>query len=248
MFSFVLCPDLADAHQVAAAESLANGAGGDWACRGVGGESLANGKAKGLRQKQAKGLTWDRLEPVIAALPDDLRGLRNAALLCTAYDSLCRVAELSALLVDDLSRHDDGDGTVLVRASKTDQQGEGMTRYLAPSTVTRLQVWFSAACIDEGPMFRPILGHIRVHPGYFSTRGITRVLQRRLREASLPAEGFSGHSTRVGAAQDMVEANVSLLGVMNAGGWSSAAMPKRYTEEQAARKGAMARLAKKQNR
>ena len=46
------------------------------------------GKAKGLRQKQAKGLTWERLEPAIAALPDDLRGLRDAALLCTAYDSL----------------------------------------------------------------------------------------------------------------------------------------------------------------
>jgi len=206
------------------------------------------GKAKGLRQKQAKGLTWDRLEPVIAALPDDLRGLRDAALLCTAYDSLCRVAELSGLVVSDLNRHDDGDGTVLVRSSKTDQQGEGMTRYLAPSTITRLQTWFNAAGIDSGPMFRPILGHIRVQPGRFSTRGITRVLQRRLQEAGLPAEGFSGHSTRVGAAQDLVEANASLLAVMNAGGWKSAAMPKRYTEEQAARKGAMARLAKTQRR
>ena len=119
---------------------------------------------------------------------------------------------------------------------------------LAPTTVTRLQVWFSAAGIDGGPMFRPILGHARVQPGRFSTRGITRVLQRRLREAGLSAEGFSGHSTRVGAAQDLVEANVSLLGVMNAGGWTSAAMPKRYTEKQAARKGAIARLAKEQNR
>ena len=54
-------------------------------------------------------------------------------------------------------------------------------------------------------------------------------------------EGFSGHSGRVGMAQDLAAAGVELPALMNAGRWKSSRMPAKYTERQAAGRGAVAR-------
>ena len=51
-----------------------------------------------------------------------LAGLRDAALIAVASDALLRVSELAELEVGDI---DFGTGTVTVRKSKTDQEGEG---------------------------------------------------------------------------------------------------------------------------
>lgn len=40
------------------------------------------------RPKQARGLTREWLERIIAACPDDLAGRRDAAIICVGYDSL----------------------------------------------------------------------------------------------------------------------------------------------------------------
>ena len=52
-------------------------------------------------------------------------------------------------------------------------------------------------------------------------------------------DGFTGHSGRVGMAQDL--AAVELPALMPAGRWKSSKMPARYTEGQAAGRGAVAR-------
>ena len=46
---------------------------------------------------------------------------------------------------------------------------------------------------------------------------------------------------RVGMAQDLVKNGVELPALMTAGRWKSAKMPARYTERQAADRGAVAR-------
>lgn len=53
---------------------------------------------------------------------------------------------------------------------------------------------------------------------------------------------FAGHSTRIGAAQDLVAGGQDLLAVMQAGGWRDPKMPARYTEHLAAMGGGMAQL------
>lgn len=58
---------------------------------------------------------------------------------------------------------------------------------------------------------------------------------------------FSGHSCRVGAAQDMAEAGYSDLQIMLAGRWKSIEMVARYTAKIRAKQGAMADLAAKQD-
>ena len=64
---------------------------------------------------------------------------------------------------------------------------------------------------------------------------------RRIKAATKVAglgEGFTGHSPRVGMSQDLSAAGAEL---MTAGRWDSATMPARYTEAQAAGRGAVAR-------
>ena len=52
---------------------------------------------------------------------------------------------------------------------------------------------------------------------------------RRAQAAGL-GKGFSGHSGRVGMAQDLAATGVELPALMTAGRWKSAKMPARYTE------------------
>ena len=59
---------------------------------------------------------------------------------------------------------------------------------------------------------------------------------------------LSGHSTRAGAAQDMVAAGLEVTEVMQAGGWKTPVMVARYSEHLQARRGAAAKLAEKLGR
>ena len=67
---------------------------------------------------------------------------------------------------------------------------------------------------------------------------------RRVKTATKMAglgDGYSGHSSRVGMAQDLTAARAELLELMTAGRWDSPTMPARYTEGRAAGRGAVAR-------
>ena len=54
-------------------------------------------------------------------------------------------------------------------------------------------------------------------------------------------ESYTGHSGRVGMAQDLVRSGVELPALMTVGRWKSSKIPARYTERQAADRGAVAR-------
>jgi hypothetical protein len=51
----------------------------------------------------------------------------------------------------------------------------------------------------------------------------------------------SGHSTRVGAAQDLAELDIDLAAITHAGGWKSPRMPLQYAEKINAARSGMAR-------
>ena len=71
------------------------------------------------------------------------------------------------------------------------------------------------------------------------------------RRAGLPAavvQGLSGHSARVGAAQDMIAAGIELPAILQAGRWKSTAMVNRYGEQLLARRSGAAQLARLQQR
>ncbi len=203
-------------------------------------------RANGVRQRHAAALNRPLVDRMIAAAGDGLRDKRDVALLSVQYDTLTRRSELVALDVEDIDLAEDGAGTVTIRRSKTDQEGEGSIRYLAHDTIEHLAVWLEAAEITEGALFRAVTMGDRVR-GRLSDRDVSRRVKQMAKQAGLDIDP-SGHSARVGVCQDMVASGFSLPEVMQAGGWKSPDMVARYSEHLQARNGAAAKLAAIQNR
>lgn len=186
-------------------------------------------RAKSARQDQALGLTYAMLKKLIAACPNSVSGLRDAALLSVGYDTLCRSSELVLLEVDHLSAC----GTrLLVPRSKADPFGEGRIAHLSDDAQKHLDLWLSASRTKGGPLFRGL------HTGKASDRplntcSIRRIVKRAAERAKIDPEqieALSGHSMRVGAAQDMLVAGIDTLGIMQAGGWKCQSVLARYVE------------------
>ena len=203
-------------------------------------------RARGTRQRQAAPLGWDRLRRILANLGDGLAGRRDGALLALAYDTLARRSELAALDVADLARDGDGSGTVLIRRSKTDQEGAGRIAFVSADTLRRLAAWLTGAGIVAGPLFVP-LGNAR-KADRLQDADIARIFRRRAAAAGIAPEAIGGHSTRVGAAQDMVAHNLGMAAIQQAGGWKSPRMPARYGEQLEAKRSGAAILAGIQGR
>ena len=200
-------------------------------------------RTKGRRQKQAEPLNRPSIERMLdqkttvrmhrrvteSGREVPLIALRNAALVAVAYDTLLRRSELVALLVEDLERGADGSGTVLVRRSKADQEAEGAIKYLAPDTMSHLEAWLSAAALTRGALFRPLTKGGRIGAGALGDAEVYRLYREIASAAGVKlARPPSGHSTRVGATQDMFAAGFELLEVMQAGSWRTLAMAARY--------------------
>ena len=210
------------------------------------------------RLHRAQGRTQAQASPLIRALVDRMldaagsgpRAARNRALLAVAYDTLARRSELVALEMADVTMEPDGHGTVTIRRGKTDQEGRGMVRYLAADTMRILQAWLEAVGLRQGEIFRAVgKGGASGRP--LDPGDVARVFKQMARAAGIdPAvvAGISGHSSRVGAAQDMVRHGIELPAVMQAGGWKTAEMVSRYTARLDARRSGAAKLAMMQNR
>ena len=201
----------------------------------------------GKPRKQAKGLTSDALAAVKATAriqrahqgkrrrkETEAQAARRAAvdlaILQVMRDGLLRRSEASALRWGDVEFHADGSGRLHVVRSKTDQAAEGAVLYLGPAAVEALlAIRPQEAVIDPGARaFGLSAGQI----------------SRRIKTATMMAglgEGFSSHSARVGMAQDLSAAGAELPELMTAGRRDSPTMPARYTEAQAAGRGAVAR-------
>ena len=179
-------------------------------------------RRNGRRTAQALGLTARLRDQLIAACPETLKGLRDRALIAVGYDVLARRSELVALRCEDLIALERG-AKILVRRAKTDPLGEGRFAYVSAGGLKRLRRWLEAAGITSGPIFRPMLNgrplDRALHPC-----GVNRALKEAAQTAGLEPDlvrQISGHSMRVGAAQDLVVAGRSVLQIMTAGRWTS---------------------------
>ena len=207
-------------------------------------------RGKGRRQDQARGLTWPLRNRLLAAPGGRAIDERNRALLAVAYDTLLRRAELVSVQVADLLAETGGDATLLVRRSKTDPEGAGAVVWLAPDSVGLVRAWLVRSGVRDGALFRSVDKGGRVG-GPLPPGQVARIFKAMARAAGLPAaavDGLSGHSTRVGAAQDMIAAGIELPSILQAGRWKSTAMVNRYGERLLARRSGAARLARLQGR
>ena len=182
---------------------------------------------------QAAGLRVDGFARILATLeleatpatPRGRRAIRDTALLWVMRDGLLRRGETAALRWDDLTVDADRSGRLTISRSKTDQTGEGAVLWISPPAIAALQRWQEAATTSPS-MFD------------LTDRSVGRVVTRRAEAVGLQA---SGHSLRVGMAQDLAASGAALPELCQAGRWQSPATAVRYIRSQTADRGAVAR-------
>jgi site-specific recombinase XerD len=190
----------------------------------------------GRYSKQALGITSDILDKLIGVTEAGNRGARDRALLLIAYDTLCRRSELAALLIEDIKfikKDNTLKASILIRRSKTDQFGQGRRLVLSKRTTVALQEWLERRKNPKsGQLFMGVNRAQKITES-FSAAQVNRIFKRLATRAGLSKElinQISGHSLRVGHAQDMINAGESLPMIMSKGRWSKTDTVMRYVE------------------
>ena len=147
----------------------------------------------------------------------------------------------SALLGNFQSALTDGTARINIRRSKTDQRGQGAVQYLRAATARRLRRWIVAGGIGSGALVRAVDRWGRVSARGLGPDSVRAAIKRRAKEAGIEGR-VSGHSLRIGSAQELAERGASLAELQKEGRWKDPSMPALYIRNQEASRGAVARL------
>jgi site-specific recombinase XerD len=187
----------------------------------------------GRYAKQAFGINKDLLDKMVAATDASLRGIRDRAILLVAYDSLCRRSELVSLEFEDVLINEKDRGVKLkLRKSKTDPHAFGKNLYLSDEAQKALKDWINKSKISSGKIFRAITATGKIKDSLNSSH-VGRIYKKLAKLSKMDASiirNISGHSMRVGAAQDLMLSKASFPVIMNRGRWSKIDTVMRYIE------------------
>jgi site-specific recombinase XerC len=167
------------------------------------------------------------LRQILAPIPNDLRGLRDRALLLTGFAGALRRSELAAIRVEQLEKTERGLRLTLFQSKGSQTEAVivplpyGQTE-LCP--VRALTAWLEAAGITAGPVFRRIWLPKLTRPGAppggeppalprIGTQPITpwtvaAIVQARAADAGFGGRDFGGHSLKRGALTTGMERGI----------------------------------------
>ena len=193
---------------------------------------------------QVTGLDWKQTERVCAFTESEntIAGLRDSAMIRLMSDCLLRVSEVVAVNVSDFEKQ-----TLVVRTSKTDQEGASTALYVTSETQDIIERYQKRAGITSGALFRRIRRGDRIQSERLTDFSARRIIQKRASDAGI--DGFiAGHSLRVGSAVALAQAGASVVEMQIAGRWKSSQMPAHYAKSELAERGAIAKYKEKQNK
>ena len=195
-------------------------------------------RTRGTDQRQAAPITQRDAITIAARLGNTTKDLRDLALLLVGRDLLARSAELVSLNVEDVEFDTDG-AVINLRRAKTST--ETVPYFVGQDAARALSAWLARAGITAGAVFQSLTKGGNATGRAIDTRDVRRILKAVAADCGIEGE-ISGHSLRVGMAQDLVAADLDLASVMVAGGWKSPTMVARYSARVSARRGAVARF------
>lgn len=185
-------------------------------------------------QRQAAPLLASHLHSMLEVLSvESIIGRRDRALLLVGFAGAFRRSELAAIEVRDVTFTAEG-LEVIIRRSKTDQEGEGRLVALtfasnpAACPVRSLRAWLDAASITEGPLFRRVTRHGAVGSFALSDHSIAKIVKRSVRAVGLDASTFSGHSLRSGFVTQAKMKRKDEAAIMRQTGHRSVTMVRKY--------------------
>ena len=156
------------------------------------------------------------------------RGDMDIAIASVMRDAMLRRSEAAELRWGAVKLMGDGSARATVRNSKT--SAVPTVLYVGPEAAAALRKICPENVARRNRVF-----------GLRTGRAISNRVAAMAKAAGL-GEGFSGHSPRVGMAQDLTAAGVGLTAIMVAGRWKSERMPAYYSRAEEAGRGAVARF------
>lgn len=192
-------------------------------------------RTHGSAQTQKAPVLGNQLRTMLVELPDTLSGRRDRALLLVGFSGAFRRSELVALAVSDLTFTSEG-LTVMLRKSKTDQEGQGRKVGLpygsasATCPVRSMQAWLELSGIKEGAVFRSVNRHGGIGAA-LSGIDVARIVKRSAEAVGLDPKLFAGHSLRAGLATTAAKAGKQAHAIMKQTGHKSVAMVNRYIRD-----------------
>ncbi|MBT8563231.1 tyrosine-type recombinase/integrase [Polynucleobacter paneuropaeus] len=189
----------------------------------------------GRSSTQASGINANTLDKLLLATEDSVRGIRDRALLLVAYDTLCRRSELVSLQLKDTKvniKNGIETSSILLRKSKTDQDSKGKWLHLSKRAHLALVEWMKELPEEQEMLFCGLNRSLKIS-AQIGAGQINRIYKNIARKAGLnksEIKGISGHSLRVGAAQDLLNSGASMPIIMQRGRWSKTDTVMRYVE------------------
>jgi len=184
---------------------------------------------QGYGPGKKRAATLDILELMLASCENDMRGVRDRALLLFAFASGGRRrSEVAEARIENLTAVPGG---YLYRIpwSKTDQECAGRDVPVLGRAARALTQWLETAAIREGYLFRGITRDGIVAES-LSDRGVARIVKARARKAGLDPAVFGAHSLRSGFVTEAGRKGVSRQEAMAMTGHRSTAVFDKYYE------------------
>jgi site-specific recombinase XerD len=194
-------------------------------------------RAKGVRPRRQAAPTVPGVLRLMLAqrpAPGTPLGARDRAMLLVGFGAALRRSELVALTLGDVETVHGRGLRVLVRRSKTDQQGQGqaIAVWANPAEpdfcpLAALDTWLthrrtapdldwtaSATSRAERPLFCAVTKAGKLTGTALSDKAVARLVKQAARDAGLDPERYSGHSLRAGLATAAGDAGAGLAELM----------------------------------
>jgi len=191
----------------------------------------------GQPKRKAKAFRLEHLESMVNLLDaDNLKSIRDRALLLTGFFGAFRRSELVELDVEYLTWESEG-VIILLPRSKTDQSGEGKIKALPYGdgplcAASALRQWLEVSDIDRGPVFRGVTRWGVVKPDGLNPASVNLILKTVAEDAGLDfVPELSSHSLRRSLATSAHRSGASFESIKRQGGWSHDGTVWEYIEE-----------------
>lgn len=193
-------------------------------------------RTMGTAQRGKRPLFTAELCAMIQAMPQNLQGKRDRALLLIGFAGGFRRSELAGLQTGDIAVEKDG-LVITLQRSKTDQEGLGRKVALpygsdrATCPVRAYRDWLDGGQIEAGPVFREVDRHGHVQGQALHKDSVGLIVKRAVARIGLKPADYAGHSLRAGLATQAYRNGASELAIMRQTGHRSLSTVRKYIRD-----------------
>ena len=197
-------------------------------------------RKKGNYQSGKKPILINHLKSIIDVIDEgtgnEIKKARDKSIILIGFGGGFRRAELVSINFEDIEFVTEG-VKIIIRRSKTDQFGSGMTKGLPYFTnhvycpVLHLKEWLKLSNIKSGSIFRKFNKGFSLSDKRLTDQTVALLIKKYLTLAGIENTNYSGHSLRSGFATVSAESGADERSIMAMTGHKTTQMVRRYIKE-----------------